>query len=139
MCVYFTPTKRGKQLFETCLIFHYTFRLVLPCMRSVIPVNAPDAINKILVVSTWYVVSWAFRFPIFSVTLTTLDSKSLRNACWTPSPPTSREEFTPLEEFPGMILRILSTSSRYTIPVEVIINNISKLAHIKEQIYIKNL
>ena len=85
----------------------FSFFLLLIILSK--PLKAPDAMNRMFVVSTCITSPFNFR-EFLSGTLTMVPSNILRNPCCTPSPPTSLSWW-----IPGT-LPILSTSSKKIIP-----------------------
>ena len=90
-----------------------TLPLVLLATIFSSPVKAPDAINKMLEVSTCNVSPFpANLHEFFSGMITCVPSRILSRPCCTPSPPTSLRWWNPGTQ------PILSTSSRKTMPTE---------------------
>ena len=92
-------------LLYTCITFSFLLRLMILSR----PLKAPDAMNRMLVVSTCTISPFNLR-EFLSGTLTTVPSNIFKKPCCTPSPPTSRSWC-----IPGT-LPILSTSSKNMIP-----------------------
>ena len=113
---------------------NYTFSCfrLLTILSS--PLNAPDATNRMLVVSTCTASPLNF-LVLLSGTFTMVPSRSLSMPCCTPSPPTSLSWWMPGTE------PILSTSSRNTMPAGYRENNqciTLKNTHTVSQAYREN-
>ncbi len=59
-------------------------------MACSMPQKAPPTMKRMLEVSTWIDSCWLYFLPPRGVTLARVPSTTLRSACCTPSPPTSR-------------------------------------------------
>ena len=78
---------------------------------SSIPINVPEHMNNIFVVSTSIISAFGCLRPPCGGTLTIVPSISFSNACCTPSPDTSLV----IDTF-SLLRAILSTSSKNIIP-----------------------
>ena len=91
----------------------YTFSLFLLPIIFSSPLNAPEAMKRMFVVSTVTTLSALALRELLSTILTEAPSRILSSPCCTPSPPTSRRWWKPGTQL------ILSTSSRNTMPAQV--------------------